>query len=493
MRREDLYIASNGTGYIGSYRARRRWKERRNKAAKIMAVFLASMLGVVTVSRGAGELARVRLQEDLQEQYLPAGLIRAEKLTIPQELLQPETEELEEEPAMPYGAVPGATWKEAGDLLVVLDPGHGGMDGGCFRDGVLEKHVNMEIARAVESKLKELGYQVRMTRHYDTDRTLEERVEYANKIGADLYVSIHQNDSDVAGVNGMEIWYNGQQAGAESERLASLLQKYVLESTGAKEREIVEENTLYVTRECTMASCLIETGFLSDRKERRNLVDSQYQEQIAQGIANGIELYFHPKTMYLTFDDGPSVENTEKVLDVLKDRGILATFFLIGENVERYPEIARRIAAEGHTIGIHCNQHVYGELYKDVDSYLRDFQEAHRIIKEITGVDAKLFRFPGGSVNTYNKTVHGEIARQLTAQGYIYYDWNASLEDAVKNPREDQLIENAVSSTLGRKSVVLLAHDVIDETASCLDRLLDQFPEYQMEPLTPESEPVQFS
>lgn len=52
MRREDLYIASNGTGYIGSYRARRRWKERRNKAAKIMAVFLASMLGVVTVSRG---------------------------------------------------------------------------------------------------------------------------------------------------------------------------------------------------------------------------------------------------------------------------------------------------------------------------------------------------------------------------------------------------------------------------------------------------------
>ncbi len=63
----------------------------------------------------------------------------------------------------------------------------------------------------------------------------------------------------------------------------------------------------------------------------------------------------------------------------------------------------------------------------------------------------------------------------------------------MKNPREDKLIENAVSSTLGRKSVVMLAHDVIDETASCLDRLLDQFPEYQMEPLTPESEPVQFS
>lgn len=493
MRREDLYITGRGAGYIGTYRVRRRWRERRIRAAKGMAVFLASMLGILAVSRGAGELARRQLQEGLQEQYLAAGVLKAEDFAITQELLQPETEELREEEPLVYPGLPGATEKEAGELVVVLDPGHGGMDGGCFRGGVMEKHVNLEIARAVKGRLQNMGYQVRMTRNYDTDRSLEERVEYAKKVGADLYVSIHQNDSDAAGVNGMEVWYNGQQAGAESARLANLLQKYVLESAGAREREIVEKDSLYVIRECSMASCLVETGFLSDRTERQKLVDSKYQEQIAEGIATGIELYFHPKTMYLTFDDGPSAENTEKVLDVLKSRGIRATFFLVGENVEKYPDIARRIAAEGHTIGIHCNRHAYGELYGDVDSYLKDFEEAHRIIMDVTGVDVKLFRFPGGSVNAYNKKVHGEIARQLTAQGYIYYDWNASLEDAVKNPKEEQLMENAVNSTLGRKTVVMLAHDVIDETAACLDRILDQFPEYQMEALTPEVEPVQFS
>ena len=64
-----------------------------------------------------------------------------------------------------------------------------------------------------------------------------------------------------------------------------------------------------------------------------------------------LDLYLHPRTMYLTFDDGPSEENTNAVLDILKERNIKATFFLVGENVEKHPEVARRIAAEGHTIG----------------------------------------------------------------------------------------------------------------------------------------------
>ena len=113
-------------------------------------------------------------------------------------------------------------------------------------------------------------------------------------------------------------------------------------------------------------------------------------------------------------------------------------------------------------------------------------------MKAATGVEAKLFRFPGGSINAHNKKVYQQIAREMTDRGYIYYDWNASLEDAVSNPKPETLIQNAVTSTLDRKKVIMLAHDVISETNQCLEEILDQFPEYQMEPLSEEIDPIQF-
>lgn len=198
------------------------------------------------------------------------------------------------------------------------------------------------------------------------------------------------------------------------------------------------------------------------------------------------------KTMYLTFDDGPSEENTSAVLDILKARNIKATFFVVGENVRRHPEVARRIAAEGHTIGIHCNRHEYKELYQSTESYLKDFEEAYQAVLETTGVEVRLFRFPGGSVNAYNRNVYQNIIDEMTARGFIYFDWNASLEDSIRKSQPEELIKNAVDSTLGRKKIILLAHDIVHNTALCLNDLLDQFPEYQMEPLTPEVEPIRF-
>ena len=71
-------------------------------------------------------------------------------------------------------------------------------------------------------------------------------------------------------------------------------------------------------------------------------------------------------------------------------------------------------------------------------------------------------------------------------------DWNASLEDALKKSEPEELIANARETALGRKHVVMLAHDIVHSTALCLNDLIDQFPEYRMEPLTPEVAPVQF-
>ena len=302
--------------------------------------------------------------------------------------------------------------------VIFIDAGHGGNDGGCVEDGVIEKDINLTIARLVRDKLKELGYQVVMSRSVDRYVAKEDRVRKANEIQADIYVSIHQNSSDQRSVNGMEVWYDGTDAQRDSRRLALLVSQQTARSTKAVERMVRGDADFHVTGSTQMPACLIETGFLSNREERTKLASADYQEQIASGIVQGIEYYFHPKTMYLTFDDGPSEENTERVLDILKKRNIKATFFLVGENVERHPEIVRRIVREGHTIGIHCYNHDYKALYQSAETYVEDFEHARRVVYETCGVEAQMFRFPGGSINNYNQQVYAEIIKEMTARGY---------------------------------------------------------------------------
>ena len=196
--------------------------------------------------------------------------------------------------------------------------------------------------------------------------------------------------------------------------------------------------------------------------------------------------------MYLTFDDGPSKENTDKVLDVLKEKNVKATFFVIGEYVRKYPDTARRIVEEGHTIGIHCDIHDYSILYANKEAYIADFEKAYDTVYQITGVKTKLFRFPGGSVNAYNKQVCGDIVKELEARGFIYFDWNASLEDTVGSKSGEQLLQSAIESVMGRERIVMLAHDRVEKTADNLGTIIDAFPEYRMRPLNEYVSPVHF-
>ena len=375
--------------------------------------------------------------------------------------------------------------------VVFLDAGHGGADAGCIWEDIYEKDINLSIAKLVQDKLEERGYRVVMARDKDTYIAKEDRVVQANATQADIYVSIHQNFSEESDVSGMEVWYEENEK-RDNKRLAQLIHQQTSGITGALQRELRGDAEFHVTGKTTMPSCLVETGFLSNKDERTKLSSLEYQEQIADGIVQGIAYYFQPKTMYLTFDDGPSKDYTNKVLDILKARNVKATFFLIGENARKYPDVVKRIAAEGHTIGIHCDNHNYEKLYQSVDSYIQDFENARQTIYQITGVQVNIFRFPGGSVNHYNAAVRDEIIEEMTNRGYIYFDWNASLEDAVQQSVPEQLIANALSTTLGRKKVIMLAHDVVPNTTACLDELLDSFPEYQMKPLSEEVEPIQF-
>lgn len=128
------------------------------------------------------------------------------------------------------------TAKAEADRVIVIDPGHGGMDGGCVFEGITEKEINREIARRVKDKLEQKGYKVSLARKGDEMVDKADRVEEANRQNARLYVSIHQNSCEDDSVSGMETWYDDTDAAGESKRLARLIQQETIRLTGAADR-----------------------------------------------------------------------------------------------------------------------------------------------------------------------------------------------------------------------------------------------------------------
>lgn len=189
-------------------------------------------------------------------------------------------------------AIPETPAPEAHIPLVVIDPGHGGWDNGCSRSGVKEQEVNLAISLCLNEKLKELGYDTVLIREdNDTGMDKEDRVKLSKEVGADIYVSVHQNSYGEEGqdnyVTGVETYYTV--TNEDSIVLAQLVQAYVSKNTGARDRGIINMESLHVIRENTCPSCLVETGFLTNATERKSLTTAEYQEKIASGIAQAVE------------------------------------------------------------------------------------------------------------------------------------------------------------------------------------------------------------
>lgn len=184
--------------------------------------------------------------------------------------------------------------RQAKQRVIIIDPGHGGIDGGCVFDDIVEKDINRMIAAQVVIRLRAMGYQAELAREGDEFIDKMERVEKANRQNALLYVSIHQNSCEDHSVAGIETWYDGSDTTRDSGRLAQLIQQETVRETGAVGRELVSGSELCVTSKSTMPACLIETGFLSNKEEREKLATKEYRDKIADGIAGGIGLYLNP-------------------------------------------------------------------------------------------------------------------------------------------------------------------------------------------------------
>lgn len=178
-----------------------------------------------------------------------------------------------------------------------------------------------------------------------------------------------------------------------------------------------------------------------------------------------------PKVCYLTFDDGPS-DNTNEILDILKENNIKATFFIVGWCVDGREDILKRIADEGHTIGIHTYSHDYEEIYASVDAYTNDFEKAYNVIYDTCGVKPWLFRYPGGSYNNFNKDNADKIISEMDNRGFTYFDWSCATSDATVGSTYDSCMENFKDSLNSNYETVLM-HDSKEVTLEYLQDLID--------------------
>lgn len=179
------------------------------------------------------------------------------------------------------------------------------------------------------------------------------------------------------------------------------------------------------------------------------------------------------KEIYLTFDDGPSDKVTPKILDILKKEKTPATFFIVGSQAEKRKNILKRIADEGHAVGVHSYSHKYNEIYSSKEALLKDIERCNEVICRVTGNFTSLYRFPGGSFG-----VAPEFIEAVKSRGYKFVDWNASFRDSeIKDMTAGKLYSAAINTVSNPNRIVMLAHDTTDktETAEALKEVIRHF------------------
>lgn len=187
--------------------------------------------------------------------------------------------------SLPNG-LPAATANLRGKVIV-LDAGHGGTDPGAQRGITNEKDITLSVVKYLSEFLKAQGIKVHLTRIDDTFISLQDRVDITNRTNPDAFVSVHVNAMESSNeISGLETYFQTEQ----SKELASDIHKNLLDTLNVPDRNI-RKAKFYVINRTEVPSVLAEIGFISNQDEREKLTNSDYQKQVAEGLAKGIILY----------------------------------------------------------------------------------------------------------------------------------------------------------------------------------------------------------
>lgn len=186
------------------------------------------------------------------------------------------------------------------------------------------------------------------------------------------------------------------------------------------------------------------------------------------------------KQVYLTFDDGPSKNITPQILDILRDNGVKATFFVLGSRVELYPEVLKREFNEGHYIANHGYSHSYKSIYESKDTTFSEYVQCENTIKNALGIpeyNSYLFRFPGGSSGGSYSSIKKEARDLFDLYGVAYTNWNCLTGDAAGSKTKEECMAEMISTKANQNSIILLMHDAGDksQTVEALPEIIQYY------------------
>lgn len=170
-------------------------------------------------------------------------------------------------------------------------------------------------------------------------------------------------------------------------------------------------------------------------------------------------------TVYLTFDDGPSLRTLE-VLDILNEYSVKGTFFVLKKKAE-LEYIMKRAHDEGHTVAMHGYVHTATTIYASKEAFFKDLYAIQAWVESVTGEKSYLYRFPGGSSNTssnFNPGIMTTLTRLIQEAGFHYFDWNVSSGDGSSTTTSAQMIHNVTTKIKPGGTYIVLMHDSLGHT-----------------------------
>lgn len=184
-------------------------------------------------------------------------------------------------------------------------------------------------------------------------------------------------------------------------------------------------------------------------------------------------------TIYLTFDDGPSVENTTQILDILSKYDIKATFFILDYKYDsEIEQLVIREFNEGHTIALHGTSHNYSKIYSSLESLIKNFETLQEKVYNSTGFTSNIIRFPGGSSNTVSQKycvgIMSQAVEYFSTTDFVYFDWNVDSMDAGGAKSAEDVYQNVTSNLVKGRDNVILMHDSSDKiyTVQALESII---------------------
>lgn len=224
------------------------------------------------------------------------------------------------------------------------------------------------------------------------------------------------------------------------------------------------------------------TDQANDKVEGKETKEVEEVEEVKQPESD-------KKVAYLTFDDGPNV-NTPQILDILKEKEVKATFFMLGSSIQEHEDIAKRVSDEGHALGVHSMTHNFDSVYASPDSFMHEMTITNSALKKATNKETLLLRAPYGS-KPYMKEEFRDLA---TSWGYRIWDWNVDSRDSIKkNTTPDEVYNEVANQVVNQQKAVILFHDR-EHTIQALPRIIDFLNSqgFEIEKLDTEMTPLNF-